>query len=301
MTQEKPDHKPRRPPAPATGEKTAARPQSPADTRDRADEVRICGVNACRAVAETKRDRIIRVYVSEARLQTFGSLLRWCAETRRAYHVVTDAELERVTESKHHEGICLLVRRPPAPGFAAFTATLAASTGPCCLLLVENVGNPHNLGAIICVAAHFGAAGLLLAGGSGTPASLSAAAHRIAEGGLEHVPVIPVADPVRAVTALREAGFLAVATSSHVAESLYAADLPPRVLFLFGSETEGLTAAVSRAADRCVAIPGSGAVESLNVACAAAAFLSEFRRLHPLPVNGPSSNPVPETSGAAHD
>lgn len=257
------------------------------DTRDRADEIRVCGVNACRAVAETRRDSVIRAYVTETRLKAFGALLRWCAESRRAYHVVTEAELERVSQSRHHEGICLLVRQPAAPELPAFLASQTQATGPCCILLLEGIPNPHNLGAIVQVAAHFGVAGIILASDSGQTPSLSAAVHRRAEGGLEHVPVIPAPDALQAVNACRERGFTVLAITNQAAASLYAGELPPKVVFVLRSETDGLSKLLTRAADRAVAIPGSGAVENLNVACAAAVFLGEFRRLHPAGMRTP--------------
>jgi TrmH RNA methyltransferase len=67
-----------------------------------------------------------------------------------------------------------------------------------------------------------------------------------------------------------------VATSSHTRESLFGANLPGKVAFLFGSETDGLSDEVFHLAERRLTIPGSGAVESLNVACAAAVVLGAF-------------------------
>ena len=263
---------PRQPPPPAR----QPRPERPAGPAE--NEVRVCGLNASLAVFDRRRDDIIRVYVTEARMKACGALLRWCAETRRAYHVVGDEELQRVTQSTHHEGVCLLVRQLPVPDLAAFCTREKTAPAPRCVLLLDDVSNPHNLGAIVRVGAHFGAAGILLVGEPGTVPTLSAAVYRTAEGGLEHVPVIPVGDAAAAVRLLRDAGFTIMATSSHTRDSLYDGALPPKVVFLLGSETAGLSDEVLRLAERRLAIPGSGAVESLNVACAAAVLLGEFWR-----------------------
>jgi TrmH RNA methyltransferase len=150
------------------------------------------------------------------------------------------------------------------------------------VLVLENIGNPHNLGAILRTAAHFGAAGVLLAGDPKAMPRLSATVHRTAEGGLESVPVVRCRDTAGTAAALRRAGCAVVATSSRTGTSLYGTPPPARAAYLFGSEAEGLTPALCRQADACVRIPGTGAVESLNVACAAAVVLAEFRRVYPL-------------------
>lgn len=241
-------------------------------------EVKVCGFNACLAVFAQRRKDIIRVYATNARLPQIGELLSWCAENRRAYHLVPEEELEKITQSQHHEGICLLTRRGEAPKFGFFVGRERIATGPRCLVLLENVGNPHNLGAIVRVAAHFGVHGILLAGDS---PSLSPAVYRTAEGGLEYVPVIRIGDPVAAVATFREAGFACISTSSHTGANLGTMPLPEKTLFLLGSENEGLSPRLLDATTQCVRIPGTGAVESLNVATATAVLLAEFRRVHP--------------------
>lgn len=280
----KPDANPhRRQPAGPRHHPSAGKPRPAAAPRAAMDpdtEVKVCGANACLAIFKTRRDDIIRAYVAEGRLGEFKPLLGWCAATRRAYRAVPDAELERITQSTHHEGICLLVRRRAAADLDAWLRGLPRSPPPLCVLLLEDVANPHNLGAIVRVAAHFGVAGILLAGTRSAPPELSAAVHRTAEGGLEAVPVMAAPDPLAAVQALRRAGFAVFAASSHAAAPLYAAPLSPRTLLLLGAENDGLSAALTRAADRGLIIPGTGAVESLNVACAAAVLLGEFWRLH---------------------
>ncbi len=257
-----------------TGRKRKAGPKGP-----RADEMKVCGVAACRAVFDRRREDIIRAYVTEPRVQEAAALLRWCAQARRAYHVVSEDELAKVSQSTHHEGVCLLVRKRRAPGFAEFCRDAAKMKGPACVLLLEGVANPHNVGAIVRVAAHFGVAAVVLAG-AGAPdgGELPASVHRTAEGGLESVPVLAAADGLRAARELRGAGFTVVGTSSHVRDSLYAAPMPEKVVLMLGSEADGLSPALAHEASRNVAIPGTGAVESLNVACAAAVILGEFWR-----------------------
>lgn len=242
-------------------------------------EVRLHGVNACRAFFAHRREKIIRAYFTEpVGRRHFAALMKWLAQERRAYHLVTDAEMERITGSGHHEGVCLLVRaEPPRPA----ALWLEANRHPrrSCVLALENVGNPHNLGAILRVAAHFGIEAVIvpdakvLAGG---------AAVRTAEGGAEFVEVLDAPDFAGAVRAFRAAGWGIVTTSSHKGDDVYRTVLPARALLLFGEESTGLSGPLLAGGDACVRISGTGRVESLNVSVAAGILVGEWWRQHGL-------------------
>lgn len=243
-------------------------------------EQKISGRAACFKVFERRLDDVIRAYVSETVLSEVRPWLKRMAETKKAYHVVSEDDLRKISESTHHEGICLLARAPSAPSLDAFLLGIDKDA-PAALVYLENVSNPHNLGAITRVAAHFGAAGVLVDADAPTRASLTSAAfYRTAEGGAEAVPVLPIWSRKEAVTTLRKAGFAFLATSSHANRSLFGKPLPERVVLLLGSESHGLSEPLAKEASLVVSIPGTGNVESLNVACATSALLCEYYRQH---------------------
>lgn len=245
------------------------------DQRQR--ELRVFGLNACLAVFRQRPAAIRKVWLHESRLPVLREVLRDCAARRTGYRVVAGEDLERLTGSQHHEGVCFEVLRPQAPPLAALLDGVAGR--PAQLVLLEGVGNPHNLGAILRSAAHFGVAAVL-AEGAQAPA-LSGAACRVAEGGAEHVPLLRV--DATGMALLARAGFVPVATVVRGGASLHGTALPPRILWLLGAEGAGLSAARQSAAPLAVRIPGSGAVDSLNVAAAAAVLFGEHLRQHPLP------------------
>ena len=86
---------------------------------------------------------------------------------------------------------------------------------------------------------------------------------------------------LEAFSALKKLGFVILAASQHGTLDLYRGSLPERMVLVFGSESTGLSKDIVRAADDTVRIPGTGHVESLNVACASTALLSEYWRQHP--------------------
>lgn len=246
-------------------------PAAPANPR----EVKLHGVNACRAFFAHRREKIIRAYFTEAVARRhFAALMKWLAANRLAYHLVTDDELERISGSGHHEGVCLLVRAEPPREALAWLHTPEANAARC-LLALENVGNPHNLGAILRVAAHFGVPAVLVPDAKGLAGG---AVVRTAEGGAEFVEVLDAPDFAGAVRAFRKAGWRVVTTSSHKGTDVFRTTLPEKSLVLFGEESAGLSDAMLTGGDVCVKIPGTGNVESLNVSVAAGILMGEWWR-----------------------
>lgn len=240
-------------------------------------ELKIYGVHACRAVWEKNPERIIRAYVIEKRLKEMGDLLRWCAKSKRAYHVVTDAELEKITTSVHHDGVCLLVKLPEPlqdDDFLKILRTQKEKTS--CFLYMDGVGNPHNVGAIIRTCAHFGISYIL--GAKDQLPALTPSASRIAEGGVESVDLVYLKQPIKVLKELQKAGYQLVATSSYEGASLYEHPFASKTVVVMGAEMVGVSKGVGQLCSHGLKIPGTGKVESLNVSVATGVFLGEWYR-----------------------
>lgn len=254
----------------------------------------MCGRNAVRALFRARPRDIRRVYVTDDTLADFKDLLKMCAEQRIAYHVKTTADLDAVAETVHHDGVVVYAKER---GEASLDDVLAAvddlgADDKMAFVLLENVKNPHNLGAILRVCAHFGVPFCLRAGD--TPA-LSPAAMRTAEGGAETTALVDVGDGLAVLRALHQRGFSLLATSSHATLTLGSSrPLPRRSVVMFGSEGDGLSPRLMNVAGDVIAIPGSGALESLNVACASSIVLWELWK--PAPSAAPS---IPAGAGNA--
>lgn len=252
-------------------------PSAPARPRAAAaDESRLFGLNAVRAAFAARPDDLRKLWLLPERLGDLRELVAGCVARRRGYTLVEAADLERLSGSQHHEGVVAAFRRPEEWPLPAFLAALPP--GPVVLLWLDGVGNPHNIGAILRAAAHFGAAGLLLP--EAAPGIWSGAAVRVAEGGAEAVPAVRLGPAGAAVASLRGAGFELLATVVRGGESLYARPLPARCVWVLGAEGAGVDPALAAACTARVGIPGSGRVESLNVAAASAVLLAEWARQH---------------------
>lgn len=241
-------------------------------------EIKVYGQNACRALWESRAETIIRVYVTPDKVKFFGTLLKWCAKNKKAYHVLEASELEKVSASVHHEGIVILAQERPFLDEGELLSKLAKTPKGAAALYLDGVKNPHNIGSILRVAAHFGVPVAL--GRQGELNRLPPAALRVAEGGAEHVELCPLAHPEKTLPFLAKSGWPLIATSSHEGQSLYETQLPAHGIFAVGNEVSGMSPKLMRSADLLIKIPGTGSVESLNVAACASILLAEHWRQH---------------------
>ncbi len=269
MREQPPGTQPAGAPADPAGEPRAAPRRNP-------DEVRVYGLNACLAVFNNRPDDVRKVYLAQARLGALQPVLAWCVQRRLGYRVVESADLDKLAQTQHHEGVCFEVRRRPLLPLSTLLQKLPRAPKPVLLVWLDGVGNPHNFGAVLRSAANFGVHGLILARESAL--NLSGAAMRVAEGGAEAVPIAQTVPGEDVFGALRNAEISVAATVPREGESLYTATLPKRIVFVLGAEGGGLSQALIDRADAHLTIPGSGAVESLNVAASAAVLFGEYYR-----------------------
>ena len=261
---------------PARNEASESEPADNAHpARERRDaELRLYGLNAVRAMFARRPQALRKLYLAEARIPQLQPLLKWCVAHRVGYRVVDDADLQKLAASAHHEGVVAEVLREEPLPLSSWLRDLPA--GPQCALWLDGVGNPHNLGAILRSAAHFGVAAILLPKHS--TLALSGAAVRVAEGGAEAVPLVRLGREDNSLAQLRGAGFGLAATVVRGGSDLFQASLPRRLVYVLGAEGEGMSQALAAACDLRLSIPGSGAVESLNVAAATAVLLAAWAR-----------------------
>jgi TrmH RNA methyltransferase len=245
--------------------------RSPAQAH-RDAEFRVYGVNAVNAVYARRPQSIRKLYLTEARIPQLQPLLKWCVANRVGYRVVEEGDLQKLAASSHHEGVVAEVLREEPRSLTQWLRELP--DGPQCALWLDGVGNPHNLGAILRASAHFGVAAVLLPKTSAL--ALSGAAARVAEGGAEVVAFVRMGREDNAMAQLHGAGFALAATVVRGGADLFAARLPERLVYVLGAEGEGMDAGLAAACDLRLSIPGSGAVESLNVAAATAVLLAQW-------------------------
>jgi 23S rRNA (guanosine2251-2'-O)-methyltransferase len=214
-----------------------------------------------RAVREALRGRraVRRVLVTES---AAGSL----AETSVPIELVSSTEVERRAASPDHQGVCAEVEAYP---YADADGMLAPPDAV--VVALDEVQDPHNLGAVCRVAECAGATGVVIPErrtAEVTPAVCSASA-----GAVEHLAVAQVRNLADWLVAAKERDAWAYGAAALGATPYDRPDYRGRVILVLGSERRGLRPRVAAACDELVALPVHGRIDSLNVSTAAAALL----------------------------
>ncbi|GAB1490075.1 RNA methyltransferase [Opitutaceae bacterium] len=242
----------------------------------RPSQLTICGLAAVKARFESAPDSIVRLFFDEATSRKIAPMCKALAAARKVYRCVPPIELEKVSGTIHHGGIVAVVTAPALVSPTQADVVRWAKARPPVLLL-DRIGNAHNLGALARTAAFLGVEHIVIPAHP-SAAVPSEAAYRVAEGGLEQVKVWRANDLAALAKALVAAGYevFGAATRGGRVDALVPGSKP--VALIMGNEEHGLDPKVAAACTRLVTIPGTGKVESLNVSVAGAILLYALLR-----------------------
>jgi TrmH RNA methyltransferase len=242
-------------------------------------EITICGLAAVRARFRRDSSSIVRLFFDSPTSKKVGLMCRAMAGARKVYRCVEPAELARIADSMHHGGIVAVVEEK-APRIATASDAAAWARRHENVVVLDRVGNAHNLGAIARTAAYLGVPRIVIAGDAAS-ARPGAAAYRVAEGGMDAIEVRSVPEIAPFLRCLSGAGFdvVGAATRGGAIEPPGGSSGPWALVL--GNEEHGLAPSVETACTRLVTIPGSGNVESLNVSAAAAILIHGLGRTRP--------------------
>jgi 23S rRNA (guanosine2251-2'-O)-methyltransferase len=178
------------------------------------------------------------------------------------------ADLEALCDSPDHQGICAEVAE-----FEYADADELLADANAVVVVLDQVQDPRNLGAICRVAECTGAAGVVI--GERRTAQVTPVVCRASAGAVEHLPIARVRNlaDYLAEAKEREGTWIYGAAATEEAVPYDQPDYSGRVVLVLGSEGSGLRPRVAAACDQLVALPLRGRIESLNVSAAASALL----------------------------
>ena len=235
----------------------------------------ICGRNA---VLEAFRSgkTIDRLYVQEGVADgTLQSILRTAKKTDAIINFVNKDRLNKYAEGDKHQGV---VAMAAAYNYAEVEDILNAAkekSEPPFIIVLDDIEDPHNLGAIIRTANQAGAHGVIIP--KRHAVGLTATVARTSAGAINYTPVAKVTNISRTIEELKEKGIW-FACADMSGELMYNCNLTGAIGLVIGSEGNGVSRLVKEKCDFVVKIPMFGQIDSLNASVAAGVLSYEIVR-----------------------
>ncbi len=248
---------------PFGGQKPRRGRRGPPAARPDADGPAILyGWHAVKAALDNPRRRIRRLYATEnaaRRLHADGTVLALAPQIVRP-----DEIARRLSADAVHNGLLAEADPLPSPGLDEIEPAGI-------VLVLDQITDPHNVGAIFRSAAAFGA-GAIVTTARHSPEATGALA-KAASGALEFVPFVTIQNLARALAALGERGFLRIGLDSEAQDTLEHVPLSSPVALVLGAEGKGLRQLTRDTCDHLARLDLPGPIKSLNVSNAAALAL----------------------------
>ncbi|KJS32125.1 MAG: hypothetical protein VR64_08440 [Desulfatitalea sp. BRH_c12] len=235
------------------------------------------GYHPVREALRAQRRTIHTVYLAQGkgapRRQEIAELAK---QTGVAVQWVAPQQITNQVGHPRHQDVAAQCTDYPVSSLEEILAVCADASEPPWVLLLDQVVDPQNFGAIVRTAHYAGMHGVLVPKDHSAPPT--PAASKASAGALEHMRVAYVTNLVSAANVLKEHGFWIAGSHQHGQRCVFDADLKGSLALIIGGEEKGLRPLVQKQCDFTVAIPQMGQVGSLNASAAAAIVIFEAFR-----------------------
>ncbi len=186
------------------------------------------------------------------------------------------AKIDAIAAGMRHQGVLAYVAPVAYVGLEEILAAAEAKQQPPFLLLLDELEDPHNLGALLRTADAAGVHGVLIPKRRSCP--LSATVAKTSAGAVEYVPVARIGNIVQTLRELKEKGLWVIGADMEGENAYYDANLTGPVVLVVGSEGRGISRLVKENCDILVRLPMAGRINSLNASVAGSILLYEIMR-----------------------
>ena len=235
------------------------------------------GIHPVFEVLAAERRRVYEVYLDKEKKSGRLARIASMAEARGVLKKsIAPGDFKALTGTIGHQGAAAAVSPYPQVTVQEILQTVQGEDGKQFLLMLDNIQDPQNLGAIIRTALCVGIQGVIVPkdhSASPTPAVSKASA-----GALEHIRLVRVTNLVQTIKHCKTSGLWIMGLQKDAAQSIYDADLSGSIALVLGGEQKGIRRLVKKNCDFLVSIPQQGALNSLNASAAAAVAMYEAFR-----------------------
>ena len=235
------------------------------------------GIHSVHEALQAGRRHFFALYVTKDKASKRLSMVVEAAEVLNVpVKRVNAAQLDLVTGTDHHQGIGAVVSPYPLAGIADIVGRAGSASADCFLLLLDNVIDPHNLGALVRTALGVGIDGIVI------PKDRSAlptpTVSKASAGALEHASLVRVTNMVNTIKVLKQKGLWIAGLDIVANRSIYSSDLAGSIAIVIGGEEKGIRPLVKKQCDILMSIPQSSRINSLNASVAGAVVMYEAFR-----------------------
>ena len=227
------------------------------------------GIHACKAALQNSKRHCFRLLMTESAAKDL-SLSREALSCK--IEILDSAGLARVLPpSAVHQGIAMEVGPLPV---VSMDELFKVNAGV--LVVLDQVTDPHNVGAILRTARALGALGVMITDRNAPP--LGGVLAKAASGALDDLPLWQVTNLARTLDELRKVGFWTVGLDEQAPKVISKVDLPEKIALIMGAEGEGLRRLTQEKCDFLTRLPTDPTFPTLNVSIATALALYELIR-----------------------
>lgn len=239
-------------------------------------DVWIFGLHAVRAALQ-RHNHVLELLIDSGRHDgRIRELLALAEASGIGVRRMGGAELQELAGSDRHQGVVARLRQQQTQDEPYLKALLKRLDRPPFLLILDEVQDPHNLGACLRTAEGAGIDAVITS--RDRSAGLTATVRKVASGAAETVPFVQVTNLARILKWLNEEGVWLIGTAGEADKGLYETDLTGPLGIVMGGEGKGLRRLTREQCDLLVSLPMAGTVESLNVSVATGVTLYEAVR-----------------------
>ena len=197
-------------------------------------------------------------------------------ERRINVETIDPMALDRMTEFSNHQGIAARTSFFPVKNASEIADTMGRDEKPCFILVMENIEDPHNLGALIRTALSAGVEYILIP--KDRSAGPSSTVSRSSAGAMEHADIYMITNTAALLKSLKEKGVWVFGLDADGDRSLFDADLKGPIALVIGGENKGVRPLVKKECDFLLSIPNRGKINSLNASVAGGIAMYEALR-----------------------
>ncbi len=235
------------------------------------------GFHAVESLLARNPENIEAVWVDSGRRdQRIAKLKKACLDRNVALHSCARTQLDQLAGGKRHQGVVATIKQVRDRKLPDLNKTLDSLDHPPLLLVLDQIKDPHNLGACLRSAEGAGVDAVILPRDHACP--VNDTVRRVAAGAAERVTIIYVTNLSRVLLELKSRGIWLVGCADQAKNTIYKNDLTGNVAVLLGAEDKGLRQLTQKYCDHLVSIPMAGEVPSLNVSVACGIALFEAVR-----------------------